>query len=274
MYHKRDTVQVDLLSKLSAHCPLSLRGRMAELLSFRDGFEGLESNDSMLIETSKRTRGAYPVAAQLPKSPKTKAFEGVVMYYGYRFYEPETGRWPSRDPIEEDGGINLYAFVANDGVNRWDLLGQSWNLDFTQNLQIGGCMPTPIPSVFFCVTGGYTATIDGCCDSDSGKKKRVITASGDINFSAAVGVTKGLTFSYTKGSNVITSYDNDCPEESTGFGGSVFLGFNAGVFNGQCTLSIPSGSISCSASAQLIPQGLNVYGGGSVNVNVTKVEDL
>ncbi|MFD2257166.1 hypothetical protein ACFSSA_10790 [Luteolibacter algae] len=31
--------------------------------------------------------------------------------------------WPSRDPIEEAGGINLYAFVGNDGVNQWDYLG-------------------------------------------------------------------------------------------------------------------------------------------------------
>jgi RHS repeat-associated protein len=31
--------------------------------------------------------------------------------------------WPSRDPIEEEGGINLYGFVGNDGVNWWDYLG-------------------------------------------------------------------------------------------------------------------------------------------------------
>jgi hypothetical protein len=31
--------------------------------------------------------------------------------------------WPSRDPIEESGGINLYGFVGNGGVNRIDLLG-------------------------------------------------------------------------------------------------------------------------------------------------------
>jgi len=31
--------------------------------------------------------------------------------------------WPSRDPIGEEGGINLYGFVGNDGVNKWDILG-------------------------------------------------------------------------------------------------------------------------------------------------------
>jgi hypothetical protein len=46
-----------------------------------------------------------------------------VPYYGYRYYDPVTGRWPSRDPIEENGGINLYGFVGNNGVNNADYLG-------------------------------------------------------------------------------------------------------------------------------------------------------
>ncbi len=44
-------------------------------------------------------------------------------YYGYRYYDPLTGRWPSRDPIEEQGGVNLYGFVGNDGVGKWDYIG-------------------------------------------------------------------------------------------------------------------------------------------------------
>lgn len=51
-----------------------------------------------------------------------------LYYYGYRYYDAVTGRWPSRDPIEEEGGINLYGFVGNDGVNQWDLLGLWSNL--------------------------------------------------------------------------------------------------------------------------------------------------
>ncbi len=49
-----------------------------------------------------------------------------VTYYGYRYYDPVTGRWPSRDPIGEEGGINLYGMVGNDSVNRWDVLGLEW----------------------------------------------------------------------------------------------------------------------------------------------------
>jgi uncharacterized protein RhaS with RHS repeats len=46
-----------------------------------------------------------------------------VAYYGYRYYDPKTGRWPSRDPIEEKGGVNLYGFIGNNGTNRYDVLG-------------------------------------------------------------------------------------------------------------------------------------------------------
>jgi len=38
-------------------------------------------------------------------------------------YDPNVGRWLSRDPIMEEGGVNLYGFVRNDGVSKWDLYG-------------------------------------------------------------------------------------------------------------------------------------------------------
>ena len=43
--------------------------------------------------------------------------------YGYRYYVHALGRWLSRDPIEEKGGNNLYAFVLNSPVNGIDHLG-------------------------------------------------------------------------------------------------------------------------------------------------------
>jgi RHS repeat-associated protein len=55
----------------------------------------------------------------------TKYFdkETGFYYYGYRYYDPVTGRWPSRDPIEEWGGLNLYGFGVNSGINNIDYLG-------------------------------------------------------------------------------------------------------------------------------------------------------
>lgn len=49
--------------------------------------------------------------------------ETDLYYYGYRFYSPELHRWVNRDPIEEEGGFNLYAFCGNDGVNAIDPRG-------------------------------------------------------------------------------------------------------------------------------------------------------
>lgn len=39
------------------------------------------------------------------------------------FYNPQTGRWLSRDPLQEEGGRNLYAFAVNEPSGRVDLLG-------------------------------------------------------------------------------------------------------------------------------------------------------
>ena len=56
----------------------------------------------------------------------------------YRQYDPNLGRWLSRDPIEEDGGINLYGYVENDSINRSDPLGQ-------KSLNANAPNPGPVP---------------------------------------------------------------------------------------------------------------------------------
>ena len=49
--------------------------------------------------------------------------ETGLLYYGFRYYNPSTGRWPNRDPIEENGGLNLYGMIGNDALSRIDALG-------------------------------------------------------------------------------------------------------------------------------------------------------
>jgi len=46
-----------------------------------------------------------------------------LMYYPARWYDPAQARFVSEDPIGLEGGINLYAYVANDSVNYTDPLG-------------------------------------------------------------------------------------------------------------------------------------------------------
>jgi RHS repeat-associated protein len=67
--------------------------------------------------------GTYADTNRYRFSTKPLELTSGLYYYGYRYYSPEMGRWPSRDLIGERGGINLYGMVGGDLVNRWDYLG-------------------------------------------------------------------------------------------------------------------------------------------------------
>ena len=83
-----------------------------------DPFGNLTQNDD------KDTTG-YNAVNPFKFSTKYHDEETGLYYYGYRYYDPVTGRWPSRDPIGEGAIIdfNLYAFTANRSTNRIDFLG-------------------------------------------------------------------------------------------------------------------------------------------------------
>ncbi|OGV79926.1 MAG: hypothetical protein A3K18_09815, partial [Lentisphaerae bacterium RIFOXYA12_64_32] len=49
--------------------------------------------------------------------------ETGLYYYGYRYYNPRTGKWLTRDPLGEAATRNLLAYCNNDPVNLIDLLG-------------------------------------------------------------------------------------------------------------------------------------------------------
>ena len=76
--------------------------------------------------------GNVETESQIDNSILWKRLDPVsgFYFYKYRYYSAELGRWPSRDPIEELGGLNLYGFVGNDPIGKWDLLG---------NATIGSC---------------------------------------------------------------------------------------------------------------------------------------
>lgn len=48
-----------------------------------------------------------------------------LVYFLYRYFDPNLQRWINRDPIAEWGGINLYAFVFNAVTGCVDALGLS-----------------------------------------------------------------------------------------------------------------------------------------------------
>ena len=80
-----------------------------------------------------------------------EAANGLYMYL-YRDYDAASGRWPSRDPIEEEGGVNMYEFVLNSSLNYYDILGLS------------GCCPQNNFSCDDC------STQCASCDGPSGEK--------------------------------------------------------------------------------------------------------
>ena len=72
-----------------------------------------------LVVDSQGNAPAFPYRFSTKQQDATTG----LYYYGYRFYDPVTGRWPSRDPIEEEGGNNLYGFVINTPVNYLEVNG-------------------------------------------------------------------------------------------------------------------------------------------------------
>ena len=55
---------------------------------------------------------------------------------GQRYYSPSFGRFINKDPIEEQGGLNLYAFCGNNAITGWDYLGNDPAM--TQKMADGG----------------------------------------------------------------------------------------------------------------------------------------
>ena len=49
--------------------------------------------------------------------------ETGLIYYNYRYYSPQLGRWTKRDPIEEEGGENLYTIIDNALIIDYGYLG-------------------------------------------------------------------------------------------------------------------------------------------------------
>jgi RHS repeat-associated protein len=56
-------------------------------------------------------------------SSKLRDVDSGFNYYGYRFYDPGAGRWLNRDPIGEEGGVNLYGFCQNQPIGLIDVFG-------------------------------------------------------------------------------------------------------------------------------------------------------
>lgn len=102
------------------------------------GYDG-SGNVTLLTDTSGNEVGRYRYdafgntletsgvrAMENPYRFSTKELHGAsgLYDYGYRFYSTSLGRWLNRDPIQENGGSNLYHFLANSPPNNQDEYGE------------------------------------------------------------------------------------------------------------------------------------------------------
>ena len=87
-----------------------------------------------------RVSGPMGTLNPLRFSTKYHDQEAQLLYYGYRYYNPSSGTWLSRDPIGEEGGPNLYGLVGNLPTSRFDCLGLTASASATTVSDIPGIM--------------------------------------------------------------------------------------------------------------------------------------
>ena len=92
-----------------------------------------------LIDSNRVVRARYDYDPYGRRSANQITFNAVEADFGYtghfhhapsglalapfRAYSADLGRWLSRDPIAEDGGVNLYGYVKCNPLNQIDVLG-------------------------------------------------------------------------------------------------------------------------------------------------------
>ena len=69
---------------------------------------------------------AGSLANEFKFSTKQADKRGRLIDFGFRWYDPEIGRWTQRDPLGAAGGLNLYAYCSGNPVNLIDLWGFEW----------------------------------------------------------------------------------------------------------------------------------------------------
>jgi RHS repeat-associated protein len=161
-----------------------------------------------------------------------------LVRFGYRDYDPETGRWTAKDPILFAGGdVGLYGYCLNDPVNLVDLMGlsvSSFVENFAKGVAVGAVTGVAIGAV---AVGAAAAGVP------------VAVVTGTLGAVAAVGAIVG-------GANIGM---NICNENWDGVAHSVgtFSGGFALGFAGAKIPEITGGSSGNPIVGRAVAEGIN-----------------
>ena len=173
----------------------------------------------------------------------------ALVCYNYRHYEPETGRWMSRDPSGEQRFQSLMSFILNSPISCFDLYGleckkvNGTGVDLTASGSLyagfGGSISISISSmVYNCCCDGRILSSDAYDVSITISGSVGLGIGGRVNLPVigSIGMESlGPQFTVSGG----TSYSKECGDEEPEFsvtlvdvsgdiGGSVAIGYMFG----------------------------------------------
>jgi RHS repeat-associated protein len=126
-------------------------------------------------------------------STKFCDWETGFLYYGYRYYDPGTGRWLNRDPIGELGGANLYGFVGNDSINGIDYGGLLTLREVLLSAVNGSYdrefLRIPLGTGFLVLNGSAGGELFECCNKKTQKKEVWFSGSGEVELFYQIGLS-------------------------------------------------------------------------------------
>ena len=121
----------------------------------------------------------------------TKYFDAETntVHYRFRDYSPANGKWLSRDPIGEQGGVNLYQVLSNNVINNIDIYGL-YKKCISVSLPIGSGSNGSISGIGYAVDWNLGASVTICASFN--ENGEMTSAEGSISFNAEIGVTGGF----------------------------------------------------------------------------------